>query len=134
MEATTVLEKTLGWAILYLPAQRSRPVCLRLPGEPLPGYGGEAHQEDGNHLTDVPSWLVSRLGWASTSWKSSSSITARGFHSPEVFVPGFLLTPLPEATGQLFNHAGGLFQARNQMKTIKHFAGKKEKKRKIDKN
>lgn len=54
-----------------------RPLSLWFPGEQLPKRGGEAHQEDGDHLTNFY-----RLGWTSSSCKGSPSSRTKSFWNP----------------------------------------------------
>ena len=100
-----------------------RPPSLWLPGEPLPGWGEETVQEDGQQL-DCAGWLASRRGWVSVSWKGSPSVATGNLWSPTV--SGLLPEPIPAVTRRLFNHPGTFFKAADQMETIKFCAEKKK--------
>ena len=58
------MEKDLPQALLGLHALGSAPIS---------GYAGETHQEDGNHVTDLPRLAGPQAGLVSISWKDSPS-------------------------------------------------------------
>ena len=137
MEAVILTEKNPNLALLDLHALGSAPQTTTsvTSWKPLPRWGGETHQEDSDHLTNLLRMAGPQAGLGEFSSKALASGTIRSLWSPVAFenppwCQGFCLKSLSAATRQLFNHPGALSQALDQMETIKLFAAKKKKKKK----